>query len=201
MKNQSEEPEDNKTPAGNQPPPGNGASARPEGDDSQPLPPMLALSMEEYDALQKDLEQTSTKANEYFEGWQRERADFLNYKKRIDRDNAQVYQNALVAVLKKYLVIMDDLDRALKTAPSKGEGGHWAKGVELIRRKLCGLIEAEGIIQMDFTDKEMFDPIRHEAISHEDSPDHSDGQIIEVVQPGYMLGDRVIRPALVRVAR
>lgn len=201
MKDQNEVPVDNNTPAGNQPPPGNGASARPDGDDSQPQPPMLALSMEEYDALQKDLEQTRAKANEYFEGWQRERADFLNYKKRIDRDNAQMYQNALVSVLKKYMVIMDDLGRALKTAPSRGEGGHWAKGVELIRRKLCGLIEAEGIKQMDFAGKEMFDPMRHEAISHEDSPDHQSGQIIEVVQPGYMLGDRVIRPALVRVAR
>jgi molecular chaperone GrpE len=201
MKDKNEEPVENNPPAGNQPPSGNGGSASPDGDGSQPQPPMLALSMEEYDALQKDLEQTRAKASEYFEGWQRERADFLNYKKRIDRDNAQVYQNALVTVLKKYLVVMDDLDRALKTAPSKGEGSHWAKGVELIRRKLCGLIEAEGIKQMDFAGNEMFDPMRHEAITHEDSPDHQSGQIIEVVQPGYLLGDRVIRPALVRVAR
>jgi molecular chaperone GrpE len=201
MKDKNEESLDNNPPTGNQPPPGNGGSAGPDGDGSQPQPPMLALSMEEYDALQKDLEQTRAKASEYFEGWQRERADFLNYKKRIDRESAQVYQNALVTVLKKYLVVMDDLDRALKTAPSKGEGSHWAKGVELFRRKLCGLIEAEGIKQMEFAGNEMFDPMRHEAITHEDSPDHQSGQIIEVVQPGYLMGDRVIRPALVRVAR
>ena len=201
MKDQNDENVDNNTPAGNQPPPGDGGATNSDGDGGQAQTPMLALSMEEYDALQKDLEKNRAKANEYFEGWQRERADFSNYKKRIDRDNALVYQNALVTVLKKYLVIMDDLDRALKTAPSKGEGSHWAKGVELIRRKLCGLIEAEGIKQMDIAAKEMFDPMRNEAISHEDSPDHESGQIIEVVQPGYMLGDRVIRPALVRVAR
>jgi molecular chaperone GrpE len=199
MEDQNKEPLEN-TPSDGQPPAGKGEPAKPEGEDNQSQPLMLALSMEEYDAIQKDLEQSRARANEYFDGWQRERADFSNYKKRIDRDNAQVYQNALVAVLKKYLVIMDDLDRALKTTPARGEGAHWAKGIQLIRRKLCGLIEAEGIKQME-ADQEMFDPTRHEAISHEDSPDHQSGQIIEVVQPGYMLGDRVIRPALVRVAR
>jgi molecular chaperone GrpE len=178
--------------------------------------PMVALSMEEFETLQKELEQARAKASEYSDGWQRERADFTNYKKRIERDNAQVYQNALANVLKKYLVILDDLDRALRNRPagtgSPSNGSDqpaqaasglelaWVDGIELIYRKLLASLENEGIRRME-AEKEFFDPTRHEAIMQEDSPDHQSGQIIEVIQQGYVLGDRVIRPALVRVAR
>ncbi len=161
---------------------------------------MVALSMEEYDILQKELEKSRSQAASYFEGWQRERADFLNYKKRVDRDSAQVYQNSLVSVLKKYLVILDDLDRALKTRPTVGEGVAWSEGIELILRKLTNLLESEGVSRME-TGNDTFDPNRHEAVTYEESPAHQSGQIIEVIQPGYLLGDRVIRPAQVRVAK
>lgn len=180
--------------------------------------PMVALSMEEYEALQQELEQALARASEYSDGWQRERADFSNYKKRIERDNAQVYQNALANVLKKYVVILDDLERALKKRPTvcagsmtdganpetaqvaSGPETAWVDGIELIYRKLLTLLENEGIRRME-AEKEFFDPTRHEAIMQEDSPDHQSGQIIEVIQQGFVLGDRVIRPALVRVAR
>ena len=83
---------------------------------------MVALSMEEYEIFQRELEQAHSQSDEYFDGWQRERADFANYKKRIERDNAQAYQNALGSVIKKYLVILDDLERALKLAQPKAKG-------------------------------------------------------------------------------
>jgi molecular chaperone GrpE len=162
--------------------------------------PMIALTMEEFDALQAELEKTRAQSSDYFEGWQRERADFSNFKKRIERDAACVQQNALVSVVKKYLVILDDLERALKTRPTSNEGAAWADGIELIYRKLSNLLEQEGVSRME-AEKESFDPRRHEAIIQEESPDHESGQIIEVIQQGYLLGDRVIRPALVRVAR
>lgn len=162
--------------------------------------PMVALSMEEYETLQKAADQARTQSSEYFEGWQRERADFANYKRRVERDASQTYQNALGNVVKKYLVIVDDLERALKARPTSGEGSAWFEGVELIYRKLVNLLDVEGVKQMDAI-HEQFDPTRHEAIMQQDSPDHKSGQIIEVIQPGYLLGDRVIRPALVRVAR
>jgi molecular chaperone GrpE len=189
----------------NTPPPekdsggGNGAGSN-SGAEGTPQVPMVALSMEEYEILQRELEQSRSKCDEYFDGWQRERADFANYKKRIERDNAQSYQNALTSVIKKYLVILDDLERALKTRPTEGDGATWADGVALIHRKLATLLEQEGIRRME-AEKESFDPNRHEAIIVEDSSDHESGQIIEVIQQGYLLGDRVIRPALVRVAR
>ena len=191
------------SPEGHEPPNGGGQSQTPDNDgnsEDQNQAPMVALSMEEFDALQSELEKARTKSTEYFEGWQHERADFLNYKRRIEREAASAQQNAVASVVKKYLVILDDLERALKTRPASSEGAAWADGFELILRKLITLLEQEGVRRME-AEKEYFDPRRHEAIMQEESPDHESGQVIEVIQQGYLLGDRVIRPALVRVAK
>ena len=161
---------------------------------------MLLIPKEDHEALQQGLEQSRQKAQEYFDGWQRERADFLNYKKRLERDQDQRNNNFTINLIKKYLVILDDLDRALKARPTQGEGAAWSNGVELIYRKLQNYLDMEGVRPIP-TDQKTFDPTLHEAISHEPSPDHESGEIIEVVQQGYMLGDRVLRPALVRVAQ
>jgi molecular chaperone GrpE len=161
---------------------------------------MESVPMQEYSALQEELDKIQKQSKDYFEGWQRERADFSNYKKRIDREQSQLSQNLSGNILKKYLVVLDDLDRALKTRPTQGDEAVWADGIELIYRKLQKILEAEGVVRMP-AENETFDPIRHEAISHEDNQDHKSGEIIEVVQQGYLIGDRVLRPALVRVAR
>jgi molecular chaperone GrpE len=161
---------------------------------------MVIIPKEDHEALQHGLEQSRQKAQEYFDGWQRERADFLNYKKRLERDQEQRNNNFSGNFIRKYLVILDDLDRALKTRPTQGDGAAWSEGVELIYRKLRNYLELEGVRPIP-TDQKTFDPTLHEAISHEASPNHESGEIIEVVQQGYMLGDRVLRPALVRVAQ
>lgn len=153
-------------------------------------------------ALQNELDDARAKAAENFEGWQRERADFMNYKKRVERDQAQSLQNITGSIVKKYLVVLDDMERALKHAPETGGEDvlAWVGGVELIYRKLQNILESEGVQRIE-AEGQPFDPTLHEAISHEDSPDHDSGQVIEVLQQGYTLGDRVLRPALVRVAR
>jgi molecular chaperone GrpE len=150
--------------------------------------------------LQNELAATQTKANDYLEGWQRARADFTNYKKRVEREQSQIYQNAAGSILKRYLGIIDDLERALKSRPQNGDGAAWAEGIELIYRKLLSILESEGIQPMEAAGK-LFDPNLHEAIMSEDSDTHESGQIIEVLQQGYTLGDKVLRPAMVRVAR
>ncbi|OGO65036.1 MAG: nucleotide exchange factor GrpE [Chloroflexi bacterium RBG_19FT_COMBO_50_10] len=157
---------------------------------------------EEINQLRSELDQALAKANEYLEGWQRERAEFFNYKKRMEREQSQGGQNALGNAIRRYLDIADDLARALKNKnrPADGDGAIWAEGIDLIYRKLIGAFEADGVKTID-TDGKYFDPNLHEAISHEDSPEHESGQIIDVVQSGYTLGERVIRPARVRVAR
>lgn len=157
---------------------------------------------EEIAQLRADLDAALAKADEYLNGWQRERAEFFNYKKRMERELSLGGQNAFGNAVRRYLDIADDLARALKNKnrPTEGNGAIWADGIDLIYKKLVGAFEADGVKMID-TDGKYFDPNLHEAISHEDSPDHESGQIIEVVQPGYVLGDRVIRPARVRVAR
>jgi molecular chaperone GrpE len=158
------------------------------------------IPVEELDAIKKELEEARRKSEENFDGWSRERADFSNYKKRIDRDQVLSTQNITGTVIKKYLVILDDMERSMKTRPTHGEAAAWAEGMELILRKLQNILESEGVKRIP-AEQEQFDPTRHEAITHEDSPDHASGEIIEVVQQGYVLGDRILRPALVRVAR
>jgi len=158
------------------------------------------VPLQEFEALKAELEEAQAKAKEYFDGWQRERADFSNYKRRVDREQATLGQNIAGEVIKKYLLILDDLDRAMKLRPSEGEVSAWADGIELIYRKFQNIIDVEGIKRIP-AENEEFNPMRHEAISFEDSPQHSSGQIIGVVQEGYTLGDRVLRPARVRVAR
>ncbi len=159
-----------------------------------------AASMDAYNKLTQELQQAQDQAKSFFDGWQRERADFANYKRRVDRDQQTLSQNITGEVVKKYLTVVDDLERALKTRPTEGPAAAWSNGIELMLRKLQTILDAEGVKRMP-AEKEQFNPARHEAISYEESPDHESGQIIEVVQQGYTIGDRVLRPALVRVAR
>ncbi len=158
------------------------------------------VSKKEFEALQQTLVETEGKAKEYFDGWQRERADFANYKRRVDRDQANLSQNIAGEIIKKYLMVLDDMDRAMKHRPTDGSAAAWADGIDLIYRKLQNILTAEGIQRIP-AENEDFDPLRHEAISIEESENHTSGQIIGVVQEGYILGDRVLRPARVRVAR
>ena len=95
---------------------------------------------------------------------------------------------------------MDDLDRALKNRPQNGEGAVWAEGIELIYRKFLATLESEGVKVIE-ADGQPFDPNLHEAISQEENPEHESGTVIDVLQKGYTLGDRVLRPARVRVAK
>jgi len=150
--------------------------------------------------LQKELEEAKAKASENLDGWQRERATLANYKRRVEKDLADAYQNAAGRVIARYLEVLDDFDRALKDKPAEGDGAKWAEGISLIHRKFQNLLEAEGVVRIEAENQD-FDPNLHEAITHEDSEAHQSGQVIAVLREGYKLGDRVIRPALVRVAK
>ena len=150
--------------------------------------------------LREQVVELTAQSNEYLDGWQRARADFANYKKRIEREQAETYRMAAASVLKRFLEVLDDLDLALANKPEQSEAEDFSNGIELIRQKLLSIMENEGITRMDVDGME-FDPNLHEAISSEDSPDHDSGEIIAVVKNGYMVGDKVLRPAVVRVAK
>jgi molecular chaperone GrpE len=147
--------------------------------------------------LEKQLAEAQSQAAEYKDGWQRALADFQNYKRRVDAEKAETYQMAVGNIIKQYLPVLDDLERALAARPADLA---WAEGIELIYRKLQFILEAEGLKRIE-AEGEMFDPNFHEAISQEPSGDHASGQIIAVVRNGYMLGDKVVRPAQVRVGQ
>jgi molecular chaperone GrpE len=149
------------------------------------------------DALQAQLAEAESKASEYKDGWARSQAEFQNYKKRIERDNELTYASMKGDIIKKILPALDDLERALQNRPADDA---WASGIELIARKLQNILESEGVKRIEAKGA-AFDPNFHEAITHEPNDEVESEHVIDVVQNGYMLGERVIRPALVRVAQ
>lgn len=150
--------------------------------------------------MASELERTRRERQEFLDGWQRARAEFANYRKRVERDQLDARARIAGETLLRALSVLDDLERALKDRPTEGEAAAWADGIELIYRKFQAVLEAEGV-QMIQAEGQSFDPALHEALSHEESDDHREGDVIGVVQRGYCIGDRVLRPALVRVAK
>ena len=164
--------------------------------------PLPVLPAEQVDpsALVAEVTELGAQADEYLDGWQRARAEFANHKKRIERDQEEARGRAAAALLAKILPVEDDLRRAVRERPEAEGYPDWADGIELIQRKLAALLEAEGV-EVIPADGVAFDPALHEAVTYEPSNDHKEGEIIEVIQQGYRLGERVLRPARVRVAR
>ncbi len=151
----------------------------------------------EIEALKTKLAEAESKTSEYRDSWMRSQAEFQNYRKRLERDNELTYVSMKGDIIKKILPVLDDLERALQNRPADNA---WANGIDLIARKMQNILESEGIKRIEAEGQE-FDPKFHEAISHEPADGVKSGFVISVVQNGYMLGDRVIRPALVRVAQ
>jgi molecular chaperone GrpE len=151
----------------------------------------------EIESLKKQLAEAQSKAAEYKDSWLRSQAEFQNYRKRIERDNELTYISLKGDILKKILPVLDDLERALQ---NRSADDAWANGIELVARKFQNILESEGLKKIEALGME-FDPNFHEAISHEPADGVQSGHVIGIVQNGYMLGERVIRPALVRVAQ
>lgn len=155
---------------------------------------------DELEKLEKELEEAKTKAAEYLDGWQRAQAEFSNYKKRQAADRAQWTELANATLLRKLLPVVDDFERAIASLPHSLSKLTWCEGVGLIKYKLDAVLESEGVKPIA-TEGESFDPRCHEAVTYEEAEGHEEGQIIGEVQRGYTLGERVLRPALVRVAK
>ena len=148
--------------------------------------------------LRTELEIEKGKAGKYLESWQYAQADFQNYKKRMEKDRQNQQDTLRVNALRQYIEVLDDVKLALKNQPEDKETSKWADGIELIQRKMLTVLENEGVKTI-LTDGE-FDPSLHEAISSEPNEEIESGHIIGVVQEGYQIRNRVLRPARVRVA-
>jgi len=152
-----------------------------------------SISLEEKLELVKAAWDTSeAKAGEYLDGWQRSKAEFSNYKKRVNRDRDQYNKDAVGRVVKNYLPVLDDLERALKEKPVVDSLETWVNGIELISRKLALTMENDGVLPMDVAG-EIFDPNLHEAVAQIESEGCESGQ-------GYRIGERILRPAKVCIA-
>lgn len=154
-------------------------------------------------ALQAELEAERRRAEVSTLGWQRERADFSNARKRFDRDLLTSRFNAKVDTLKALLPVLDDFERATDNLPAVPQDHEelqaWLEGVEAIRRKLLKALADAGVQPLDPLG-DPFDPTLHEALGRDSDTDMESGLVSATLQKGYVCGDRVLRPALVRVA-
>lgn len=151
----------------------------------------------EIESLNKKLAEAESRTSEYKDSWLRSQAEFQNYRRRVERDSELTYASLKGDIVKKILPVLDDLERALQNRSAEDP---WANGIELIARKFQNILENEGVKKIEAIGAE-FDPNFHEAISHEPADGVESGHVIGVVQNGYTIGERVIRPALVRVAQ
>ena len=133
------------------------------------------------------------------DGWQRARAEFANYKKRVERDRAELFQRAALDTLRTLLPIIDDFDRAFESVPEAFDEDPWFGGVSMIQRKFMTLLEHYEVEAIDPTG-DAFDPNLHQAIGAEESDEVESGHVIATLQKGYRAGESVLRLALVKVA-
>ena len=160
-----------------------------------------AVRQDEPVDLQSELDRLRAEAAANLEGWQRARAEFANYKKRSEAERSQLVFLTGVKIVEKMLPVIDDFDRAISNLPDDLKDNGWIDGVLMTRRKLIGLLEDEGVTPVSVNPGDAFDPAIHEAVTHEESEAFAAGQIIAELQKGYRIDERMLRPALVRVAR
>ena len=138
--------------------------------------------------------------DEYYDRLLRKTAEFDNYRKRTERERQALGDAAAANVIEELLPLMDNLDRALK-AEAGGEGTEaYRRGVELIHEQLDAILRKRGVRAIDAVGAD-FDPNYHQAVSYEPAEGRREGEVIEEFRRGYMLGDRLLRPSMVKVAK
>jgi molecular chaperone GrpE len=152
------------------------------------------------EALRVETEAAKTQADDYLAALQRERAEFLNFKRRTADERQRDFGLAAEDLISKVLVVADDFDRAIDARPESIATDPWFEGVSAIDRKLRQLLESEGVTVIDAAPGTPFDPREHEAIVNVPGTERPEGEIVEQIRRGYRLRDRVLRPALVAVA-
>jgi molecular chaperone GrpE len=166
------------TPAGSEP-----------DDNKESMTPENAASLEEQVTREKE------RAESYYASWQRAAADYQNYKRRIESERSELVQMANASLMINLLPLVDDLERALENVDAHLAGLTWLDGIRLIHRKFQALLEMNGVTEIA-ADGQDFDPNLHEAVMYTEG---EPGKVLNVAQKGYMLGGRVLRPAMVVV--
>jgi len=147
--------------------------------------------------IEEQLAEAEEKAQGYLASWQRAAADFQNYKRRNEQERSELARLANAALMINILPLIDDFDRAMQNVDASIAGLTWMDGIRLIHRKFQMLLDAAGVTEIE-ADGRDFDPNVHEAVTFGEG---EDGKVVGVVQKGYKLGDRVLRPAMVVVGK
>jgi molecular chaperone GrpE len=150
-------------------------------------------------SVSSELSDLQRERDDYKDRLLRKSAEFDNYRKRIERERREQADQSVVDLLQDLLLIVDDFDRAL-TVDAGDSGNAYRKGVELIHGKLHDLLRKQGITPIASLGTD-FDPNLHQAVMHEESPEHREGEVIGELRKGYMMNDRLLRPAMVKVAK
>ena len=176
------------------PSPGEGPTEpAPQGEAVKPAAEAVTVSAQEYERLLGHAKQ----AEQYL----RQLADVDNTRKRLQRDKEEFSRFAAESVIRQLLPIIDSLSQALVAVDKQADPQTIIKGIHLIYRQLLGLLEREGVARIT-TIGEPFDPHRHEAVAQVETDDHkADGTIVEEVHVGYTMHGKILRPAMVKVAR
>jgi molecular chaperone GrpE len=153
-----------------------------------------------FDQLQQHLAEEQQNSASNFDQFVRARADYVNLKRRSEGERAKLNLEIRERVLVKVLTIVDDFERALQNVPENLRDEPWISGITLIEKKLKTFLEQENISEIPAQGQE-FDPYFHDAV-HRDEESSGDKDVVQAVyQKGYKLGDKVIRPAVVKVGR
>ena len=150
---------------------------------------------EDIESLKQALAEEKEKSQNYLANWQRTQADFTNYRKRVEQEKKEMVEFANSMLIGNLLTIIDDLERAFVSLPAQLTGFSWIDGIRLIYNKLKAILEAQGLAEIK-AKGEPFDPHLHEAVMRQEG---EEGRVIEEIQRGYKLKDKVIRPSMVIV--
>jgi molecular chaperone GrpE len=167
----------------------------PEELNEDQAPEAEAAEAEDIEALKQALAEEKKKAEANLVGWQRAQADFINYKRRAEQEKEDICKFANTELLCCILPVLDDLERAFTASPSQSDKTGWIDGIRLITRKLRASLEAQGLCPIEALGHP-FDPNLHQAMREDKG---KEGIVIEEVERGYTLHDRVIRPSKVVV--
>ena len=160
--------------------------------DPQDTPAPAAPEANPADALQKE-------RDDLYDRLLRKSAEFDNFRKRVERDRKEMIEWAAADVLTDLLTIVDDFDRAL-AAPAPPEAQQFKAGLELINRQLAELLKKRGVTLVEALGAD-FDPHVHQAVAYEEVAGGREGEVVGVLAKGYKIGDRLLRPAMVKVAK
>jgi len=163
-----------------------------QAEESQP-----PAKSDDVESLQKALAEEKEKAEKYLANWQRAQADFSNFKKRNEQEKIENAKFVNALLMSSLLPVLDDLERALNNVSAKLAGFTWVDGIGLIYRKLLAILESQGLSKIAAQGQD-FDPDFHQAVLYEAG---EEGKVIEELQKGYMLHDRLLRPAMVKVGK